>query len=355
MSNLTRLRSKMQESGVEALFVTDIINVGWLTGFTGSSGFAIVTQNDAVFLTDSRYTIQAQNEVKDLEIRWYGAPKTFVEFLNEAFEDLQIKDIWFETSVTYAGWKDWTEKHPNQTWHPAPSLITELRKIKTPDEIAKIRAACQLADAAMEHIVPLIQIGRTEYDICMDLEFFIRRNGAQVAFDIIAVGGPNSAKPHGKPGERVVQSGDFFTIDMGAKLDGYNSDITRTFVVGEASDWHKEIYGQVLKAQIATCDALKPGTTGVAVDALAREILNEKDLAQYFGHGLGHGLGRAVHDPGGLSMRSTDNIEAGQVWTIEPGVYIDGKGGVRIEDDVVVTESEPDILTSFPKELMVLR
>jgi Xaa-Pro aminopeptidase len=200
----------------------------------------------------------------------------------------------------------------------------------------------------------MMQPGVSEYDIQLDLEFFIKRQGAEVAFAPTVVSGPNSAKPHGKAGERKLEVGDFVTLDLGAKKDGYCSDITRTFVIGEASERHKEVYGQVLAAQVAAIEALKVGTPANEPDSLSRSILAEKGLDQYFGHGLGHGLGRAVHDYGGLAPSSKDTIEAGQVWTVEPGVYIEGFGGVRIEDDVHVTAEGPQILTHFPKELMVL-
>lgn len=354
MNSLERLRAKMAEKGITAALLTEPTNIRWISGFTGSSSVCVITADKAVFITDSRYTIQANDEVKELEVRWFQSPKNQEEMIAEAFSDLGVTEVWFESSLTYGGYDAKVKKHTAQKWNVMPDLVAELRMIKTADEITKIKTACKLADACMEHVSRLLQVGVREYDICLDLEFFLKRNGAVPAFDPIVVSGPNSAKPHGKPGERKLERGDFVTIDLGAKLNGYNSDMTRTFVIGEASDRHAEIYNQVLKAEVECCKLLKPGTNGVAVDAVAREILDEKGLAQYFGHGLGHGLGLSVHDPGGLSPRSTNAIEVGQVWTVEPGVYIDGFGGVRIEDDVLVTDGEPEILTFFPKELMVL-
>ncbi|MDK3162277.1 Xaa-Pro peptidase family protein [Kamptonema cortianum] len=240
----------------------------------------------------------------------------------------------------------------NIEWTPAPELITELRKIKSSDEIKRIQAACQLADACMEHASRMLQPGVKEFDISLDIEFFYRRHGAGIAFAPIVVSGPNSAKPHGVPGERALQEGDFVTIDCGGRLDGYCSDITRTFVIGKATDRHKEIYNQVLRAEIECCDALVVGADGKDVDALARKILDEKDLGKYFGHGLGHGLGLDVHDPGGLRPGGAEELKAGMVFTVEPGVYIEGFGGVRIEDDVHITPDGPVILTHYPKELI---
>lgn len=351
---LQRLREKMAEQQVSALFVSDILNVQWLSGFTGSSGYAIVTPDEALFLTDSRYTIQARQEVDGLDIAWFQRPKTFEEFLTENLEKIGVKELSFETSASYATWKDWSSKVSCVQWTPSPDVLKPLRMIKSPEEVDKIREACKITDACLQHLTRMMQPGVTEYDVQLDLEFFIRRSGAEVAFDPIVVSGANSARPHGQATEKKLEVGDFFTLDLGARKDGYCSDITRTFVIGDADERQREIYGQVLEAQVAAITALKPGTPASEPDRLARGILDERHLAKHFGHGLGHGLGRAVHDYGGLGPNSKDTIEPGQVWTVEPGVYIEGYGGVRIEDDVHVTESGPEVLNHFPKELMVL-
>jgi Xaa-Pro aminopeptidase len=353
-SFLDRLRRKMSDEGVDALLVSDILNVHWLTGFSGSSGYALVTARDAVFITDSRYTIQAGQEVKGLEVVWFQRPQTFEGFLASQCERIGVSKLAFETSISYATWQAWKEKVASVEWIPSPEVLKPLRMVKTAEEVAKIKEACAITDKCLEHLTRMMQPGVSEYDIQLDLEFFIRRSGAEIAFDPIVVSGPNSARPHGHATERKLQVGDFVTIDLGAKKNGYCSDITRTFVIGEANDRHREIYGQVLKAQVAAVEAITAGRPASEPDRLSREILDEKGLAQYFGHGLGHGLGRAVHDYGGLGPNSKDTIETGQVWTVEPGVYIEGYGGVRIEDDVHVTPDGPEVLTHFPKELMVL-
>jgi Xaa-Pro aminopeptidase len=200
----------------------------------------------------------------------------------------------------------------------------------------------------------MLQPGATEYDIGLEIEFFFRRNNADLAFAPIVVSGERSARPHGHPSEKRLESGDFVTMDFGAKLNGQCSDLTRTVVIGEATDRHRQVYAAVLEAELAGIAALKPGAKARDVDAIAREVLGKAQLAEYFGHGLGHGLGSVVHDLGRLAPTSTDIIEVGQVWTVEPGVYIPGFGGVRIEDDVLVTESGPEVLTHTPKEFLVL-
>lgn len=345
----------MAAAGVPALIVSDLANVQWLTGFTGSFGQVLVTPSEAAFLTDSRYTIQAGEEVKGLPAYSFGSPKKHEEFLREQVERLGITDLRFEPSVSFGTVQKWRAALNGVALDVADeNLVSPLRMVKSAEEIEKIAAACKLADACLEHVTRLIQPGVAEFDIGLEIEFFFRRHKAGIAFSPIVASGPNSARPHARAGERRLEVGDFVTLDLGATLDGYNSDITRTFVVGEASDRQREIYEQVLKAQIASIEALVVGGNGKDVDALARRILDEKDLAQYFGHSLGHGLGRSVHDAGRLHFSADQPLEAGQVWTIEPGVYIEGFGGVRIEDDVVVTEAGPRILTSFPKELTIL-
>lgn len=351
---LERLRGAMAESGVECLLLNDMTNIRWATGFSGSSGAALVTPDSAHFVTDSRYGIQAEGEVVDFTVEVYRSPATLDSVVVERARESGAGRIWFEAGVSYGTYQKRVADFPEVEWVMAPELVTELRKVKSGAEVEKIRAACRLADACFEHVTRMLQPGVREYDIALDIEFFYKRNGAQLAFPPIVASGPNSAKPHARPGERALELGDFLTIDCGADLDGYCSDITRTFVIGRASERHREVYEQVLKAEEACLAACVVGAEGKSVDQLARDILDEKGLAQYFGHGLGHGLGMVVHDPGSLNQRSVDVLKPGMVFTVEPGVYLEGFGGVRIEDDVLVTESGPEVLTSFPKHLMEL-
>lgn len=353
--NLERLREAMARKGVQALLVSDPTNIGWLTGFTGSFARVLVTQGDARFITDSRYTIQAREEVPSLPLSSFASPTNGDAFVGEQAREMGLSQIAFESAnTTYAAYEKLREKMPGVELTPAPDVFGELRMVKSPDEVAKIRKACAIADACFGHLTRLIQPGLTEYDLQLELEFYLRRAGAGIAFEPIVVSGERSARPHGKASEKPLAVGDFVTMDFGAQVDGYNSDLTRTVVVGEATERHREVYGQVLLAEMAALDFMKPGVRAADVDALARRILDEKGLAQYFGHGLGHGLGRVVHDGGRLGASSEDVLAPGQVWTVEPGVYIPGFGGVRIEDDVVVTDDGIEILTSSPKELLTL-
>lgn len=354
-TNLDRLRDAMARRGVGALLVSDSTNVGWLTGFSGSFARVLVTEAESRFITDSRYVLQAEEQVQGIPVVSFASPTNGDAFVGAQARAMGLAELYFESATTtYASYEAMAEKMPEVSLKPGPDFFGELRMVKTPEEIAKIRKACAVADACFGHLTRLIQPGLTEYDLGLELEFYLRRAGAGIAFEPIVVSGERSARPHGKASEKALEVGDFLTLDFGATIDGYHSDITRTVVVGEATERHREVYGQVLLAQLASLEAMRPGVRASDVDALSRQILDEKGLAGYFGHGLGHGLGRVVHDGGRLNATSEDVLAPGQVWTVEPGVYIPGFGGVRIEDDVVVTENGIDILTSSPKELLVL-
>jgi Xaa-Pro aminopeptidase len=355
MSNLQRLRKRLEEKGVGAAMISNMDNVRWVTGFTGSSGLVVVDGNDGVFITDSRYDQQAREQVPDLDVYIYSNPQTMAQAAVEYAKKLGAGSVAFESEhVSFASFKNFEKEFNGIALEPVEGLAGPLRMVKTADEIEKMKRACALADACYAHVLRTIQVGVTEYDVALDIEFYFRRNKAELAFAPIVVSGERSARPHGIPSEKKLEKGDFVTMDFGAKLDGYCSDLTRTVVVGEASDRHKEVYEAVLAAQMAAIEGIKPGMEGKEVDAIARNILAEKDLAQYFGHGLGHGLGSVVHDVGRMGPTSTDIVEVGQVWTMEPGVYIPDFGGVRIEDDVVVTEDGCELLTHSPKHLQVV-
>lgn len=355
MSAIARIREKMQEAGVPALWISKPENAAWMTGFSGSSANIVVTPNDALFITDSRYKLQAQKEVTDMPVASFASPVKLDDFVIEQLKNMGVSQVGFESAnVTYETYEELKSKLNGIQLVPVTDVFTDLRLIKSADEVQKIRAACALADRCFDHVLRLLQPGVSEYDIGLEIEFYFRRNMAQVGFSPIVASGHRSALPHGRASEKKLEAGDFVTLDFGCTLDGYNSDITRTVVLAPLSDRHKQIYDRVLAAQLAALAAMKPGVAASEVDAVARRELDKDDLAQYFGHGLGHGLGRAVHDGGGMGPNSKTTLAAGQVWTVEPGVYIEGFGGVRIEDDVVVTDTGVEILTHSTKDLLVL-
>lgn len=353
MTGIQRFRERLSERGIPAALISNVGNAQWLTGFSGSSAFVLVTPTDGVLITDSRYRDQAPEQVKELEVRIYQTPQTAAEIISEEAKSRGIASLAFEAEhVSFATHGNWQTSIEAEL-KPEPDLIDSLRMAKSVHEVNTIREACRLADKTFEHIQRLFQVGVTEYDIALEIEFFIRRNGAKLAFDVIAVSGERSARPHGEPSEKKLEQGDFVTVDFGANVDGWNSDLTRTVVIGNADSKHERIYNAVLESQLEALAMMKPGVPCKDVDAKAREVLAGYDLAQYFGHGLGHGLGRSVHDFGSLSSASKSILEEGQVWTVEPGAYVPGVGGVRIEDDVVITADGIEVLTHSPKHLMV--
>lgn len=354
-TQLERMRDAMAAANVEAVLVSSSTNLFWLTGFTGSFGYVLLSATDARFITDSRYAVQAKEQVSNMPVVSFSTPKSGMQVLKEELDSLGLTKVAFESVyVTCAQLTQFQEKVAGVEWVPADDLIENLRMIKTPAEVKLIKDACALTDKGFDHIKRLVQVGVSEFEIQLELEFFFRRNGATCAFDPIIVSGANSARPHGKATEKPLEDGDLVTFDFGAKLGGYCADMTRTVVAGKASDKTKEIYNTVLRAQMACLEMMKPGVIAEDVDAKAREIFGEKGWAGNFGHGLGHGLGILVHDTGRLGIGSKTVLEPGQIWTVEPGIYFEGFGGCRIEDDVLVTDSGIKIFNHTTKDLLEL-
>ncbi|MCS6918429.1 MAG: Xaa-Pro peptidase family protein [Fimbriimonadales bacterium] len=338
----------------DALLITNTANLYYLTGFTGSFGALLMTPHAERFLTGGIYATQAQSEVPEIALVLNPTLKEFNETLAETAKDMGVGLLGVESGVSVGGLQGLRKamRKAGVRVKPAGAPVEKLRKVKDASEIARLRAAAQIADAAFQHIQRLFQPDIAEWDIAMEIDFYIRRQGAYPAFDTIAVSGERTALPHGKPSERRLQQGDFVTVDFGAKLNGYCSDLTRTVVIGKASAEQRKMYHAVLEALQRSIDAIKPGKRGKHIDALARKVLDKHGLADYFGHSLGHSLGINVHDGAGLSFRDKEPLQAGMVLTVEPGVYVPGVGGVRIEQDVVVTESGCELLTCAPVELL---
>jgi Xaa-Pro aminopeptidase len=351
MSHLPRIQERVKGAELDGFLITDLANIRWLTGFTGTFGQVLVTPTDAIFLTDSRYTLQAKEQVGNMRVASFGAPKRALDLLEEQLGG--IRRLGFEAQqVVVDSYQKWQERFTSIELVPVKDLVGPVRAVKTPEEVDRIRRGCAITDACYEHLMTKIRPGVTEIELRNEVVAFFESKGSVPGFPAIVVSGERSARPHGMPSDKPLAEGDFVTIDIGAQVEGYTADLTRTVVVGRASERQREVYDQVLKAQVEACSLLRNGANGKDIDLRVREILDEKGLAQYFGHGLGHGLGALVHDAGRLTMHEDQPIETGQVWTIEPGVYIDGLGGVRIEDDVLVTQGEPEILSHFPKHLI---
>jgi Xaa-Pro aminopeptidase len=353
---LTRLREQMTKNEIGAVVLTDPINVGYVTGFTGSTAIVFVTQAAAVFVADSRYALQAERECPGFSVRRCSTGPALMETAAEVVKDLGIGTLHFEAdAVTVSQHERMKEVFAPAILAPSRELVETLRLVKDPGEIAAIREAAGIVDRAFDYLLTITRPGVRERDLAIELEYFMKKEGSEKeAFDTIVASGARSAMPHGRASEKVLEPGDFVTFDYGACRHGYFSDLTRTLVLGKASERQREIYGIVLEAQEAVLKAIRAGRTGKEVDAVARDLITARGYGEQFGHGTGHGLGREVHDGGSLSVRSENTLAPGMVMTVEPGIYIDGWGGVRIEDDVVVTENGCERLTHAPKQLIEL-
>ncbi len=350
---LQKIRQALQQADLPALLVTSAYSRRYLTGFTGTAGVAVITADEAFFITDFRYTEQANDQIEGYEI--IEQKTTLIEAVAQLVEDKQLTKLGFEQdAMTYAEYDRYANALKAELV-PTSGLVEKIRLIKTEDELTIIKQACKIADDAYEHILTFIKPGMTELEVSNELEFFMRKQGAtSSSFDIIVASGTRSALPHGVATEKVIESGDFVTLDFGAYYNGYVSDVTRTLAVGEPSDKLKEIYQVVLDSQLLALEKIKPGMTGKEADAISRDYIASKGYGEAFGHSLGHGIGLEVHEGPGLSSRSDVVLEPGMVITIEPGIYLPGIGGVRIEDDALVTETGVEKLTHTSKELVIL-
>ncbi len=341
-----------RERELDVLLVTNVVNVRWLTGFTGSNAAALVGANQRRFLTDFRYLSQASEQLDELWER-----EISVDLLKQAAEglpgDRPLRLGFDDAHVTVAQHARLTELVPEGVELVAAGGIFErLRAIKDAAELDAIRAAAQLADDALEEVLVGGLVGRSELEVALDLEMAMRRRGAQaVSFPPIVAAGEHGALPHAEPRDVAIPAGTLVVIDWGAHLDGYASDCTRTFATGELDPRDRAVYDLVLVAQEAALEAVRPGPTGKEVDAVAREIIEQAGHGEHFGHGLGHGVGLEVHEGPRLSKQGKDALEAGMVVTVEPGVYVPGAVGVRIEDLVAVTEDGHEVLSGMPKGL----
>lgn len=351
---LNRLRNRLREHGLEALLVLRPENRYYLSGFTGSNGYLLVKPDETVLLTDGRYTTQAAEQAPHCRAVIATA---LAAALREELQRSGIKQLGFEKDfVTYEQYQIFHELFAGIELQPTSGHVEALRLIKDEGELAILRQAANIADAAFAHILNYLKPGISELDVSLELETFMRKQGAKSSsFEIIVASGARSALPHGKASDKVLEHGDFVKLDFGAYYQGYCSDITRTVVLGEATDRHREIYDLVLKAQTHAVANIKAGITGVEADKLARDIIATGGYGEQFSHTLGHGLGLAVHEAPSLSHNRGDQVlQPGMVVTVEPGIYLPGFGGVRIEDDIVITADGNEVLTKSPKEFLVI-
>lgn len=355
MEKVDRLRQQFDAEGIDGILVTGGQNRRYLTNFTGTYGVVLISKDQAKLLTDFRYTVQAQAQAKGFEIIYLPTKESVFSEVARHAEAMGIKTLGFEEEhMSFSLHRKYLEAAKTEL--VATSGIVEgLRMIKTADELAKIRTAAQIADAAFAHITGFLRPGITELEVSNELEMFMRKQGATAsAFDTIIASGHRSALPHGVASSKVIEAGDMVTMDYGALYEGYRSDITRTVAVGEPSEQLKAIYAIVLEARNRAVNGIRPGITGKEADAFARDYITEQGFGERFGHGMGHGVGLDIHEEPFMSTRCTAIIQPGMVLTVEPGIYIPDLGGVRIEDDIIVTADGNEVLTHSPLDLLIL-
>ena len=350
---LAKLRELLAEKELDALFITSGYNRRYMTGFTGTAGAAIISKDDAVFITDFRYMEQAAAQIKDFRIVQHE--KTIIEEVAKQVEQMKVERLGFEKEDLTFGMYELYKSQVSAELIPTAGLVEKLRIIKTPEELEVLKQAAKIADDAFTHICGFIKAGMTELEVSNELEFFMRKQGAtSSSFDTIVASGVRGALPHGVATDKKIQSGELVTLDYGALYNGYISDITRTVAVGEPSEKMREVYEITLAAQKLAVEGIKPGMTGIQADAIARDYIASKGYGEAFGHSTGHGIGLEVHEAPGLSFRSETVLEPNMTVTAEPGIYLPGIGGVRIEDDLVITENGCERLTHCTKELQIL-
>ena len=353
-----RVAAELADRDLDALLVTELVNVRWLTGFTGSNALALVgvpPESTRRFVTDFRYLTQSDEQVGSAWTREI-ATDLLERIAGSLSAERALKLGFDDEHVPVKQYARLRQLVPDVVeLLPGGGLIERLRLMKDADELDRIRAAARLADAALEEVLGRGLAGRTERDVALDIEMTMRRAGAEAAsFPPIVAAGAHAALPHAEPGDVEIPTGVLVTIDWGAQLDGYASDCTRTYATGDIDERDREIYELVLRAQLAGLEAVRPGPTGREVDAVARAIIDAAGHAEHFGHGLGHGVGLEVHEGPRLSRQGETPLAPGQVVTVEPGVYVPGSVGVRIEDLVVVTDGGNDVLSTLPKDLTIV-
>ena len=346
---VSMLRQVMREKQFAALLVTRREDVRYLTGFTGSAGSLLVMPSKACLITDFRYQLQASHETAGVTVLIQKSD--FFTTLREIATRLNIKALWFdETAVTRAELKKLRNQGLKLKGHE--DIVGRLRRIKDNQELRSIRLAIARAERSFCSLQQYIKPGITEQELGFKLDMLLRENSSRkTAFDTIVASGPHGAMPHASVTSRKIKKGDLVTFDFGAEANGYFSDITRTICVGRPSAKQREIHELVLTAQAAATRSIQPGVSCKSVDAAARDIINKAGYANRFGHGTGHGIGLMVHEGPTVSHLSKDRVEQDMVFTVEPGVYIPGWGGVRIEDMVLVTEKGVKVLTTLPRDL----
>jgi len=351
---ISQLSAELSEG--EAVLITSDASRQYFTGFKSSAGTVLVTPNDAVLFIDSRYFEKASGTVTSCKVM------LLVDIASQLKERLEVQKteiIYTETScISLEEYNLYSRILPSvkvSTDNKADLIIKKLRSKKSQEELEFIKYSQSLTDKTFEYILDYISVGKTEKQTALEMEFFMRRLGSEgVAFDFIVVSGKNSSLPHGVPTEKSFEKGDFITMDFGAVYSGYCSDMTRTVALGEITDEQKQVYNTVLEAQSKALEIMRAGITGLEADKAARDVIENRGYGEFFGHSLGHSVGLEIHEYPNCSPKSKTVLESGVIMTVEPGIYIPEKFGVRIEDMVLIRENGCENLTHSPKNLIIL-
>lgn len=357
MKRINKLIELLDKKNIEAFLVTDEANITYLTGFSGDSSRLIISKHGSYFLTDGRYTEQASiecfSEIKI--IKWIEDKRYGIETYSYVLNKIQSTNLAFESEViSFSTYNFLQQGLKNINLIPVQGLVEQLRIVKDEEEIGFLRKACEISDNALEKTVSSIKVGMTEMEVLAQLEYNLKTNGADdISFDTMVLSGVKTSLLHGKADKKKIESGDFVLFDFGALHKGYHADISRTFVVGKASDKQKELYDIIRTAQNNACMSIKEGIHGTVPDSEVRKVIPEKYINYYY-PGLGHGVGLVIHEEPFIKNTSDFIYKKGMTLTIEPGIYIPGWGGLRIEDTLAVTKNGVDILNSFPKDLIII-
>ena len=354
MKNLEKFLSIL-DGEVDGLLLTSRYSRHYGAEFDIAEGMAIVTKKGCRYFTDSRYIESAQNNIRGFEVLDVNSGRNYAKCINEAIADFGVTALGYEENYLTVAEFLGLEKNLNAKLVPYNAKINGFRDRKEDWELEMLRKAQKIADKAFQETLPRIHAGMTELEAQAELIYEMYKNGAQgLSFDPIVVSGPNTSMPHGVAGERVIQEGDFITMDFGVLYQGYCSDTTRTFAVGYATEEMKKVYNVVLEAQKAGIAITKAGVTGAEVDGAARKVISDAGYGDYFGHSYGHGVGLEIHEGPNMSFRNEKPIPAGAVTSAEPGIYLPGKFGVRIEDVTIVTADGCEDITNIPKDLRII-
>lgn len=354
MKNLDKYLSLLKADS-DALLLTSSVNRMYCAEFNVDEGVSVISKNGCRFFTDSRYIETAQNHLYGFDVRMVNGTVSYFDLINEAVSDFGILSLGYEEGrMTVSEYLSYKEKL-NAELVPRQKEIESFRAVKEAWETERMRDAQKITDRAFDDILSKIKEGMTEKELCAELIYLLYKNGAEgLSFAPIVVSGPNSSMPHGVPGDRKLQKGDFITMDFGVVYKGYCSDMTRTVALGYVTEEMKTVYETVLTAQLAGISATRAGVTGRDIDGAARKVITDAGFGDYFGHGYGHCLGLEIHENPNCNMKNTNPMPCGSVSSAEPGIYLPGKFGVRIEDVVIIGENGCEDITRSPKNLIIL-